>query len=200
MAGTADRTREPRSFEQLWDDLDEVPEGFVGEIVAGEVVLTPRPAAPHIGATSDLGGLLTAWFRFGMGGGPGGWVILHEPRIRFEDEIRVPDLAGWRAARFVAPTSGPYTVVPDWICEALSPGTARTDRTDKMPLYARNRVGHLWLLDPVLQTLEVYRLEGERWVSIGTFGGDAKVRAEPFDAVELDLTMVWGPLREADEI
>lgn len=200
MAPTADRTREPRSFEQLWDDLDEVPEGFVGEIVAGEVIVTPRPDPPHIRATSDLGGLLTAWFRFGMGGGPGGWVILDEPRIRFAEEVRVPDLAGWRASRFAAPRSGPYTVVPDWICEALSPGTARSDRTAKMPLYARNRVGHLWLLDAVVQTLEVYRLEGERWVSVGTFGGDEKVRAEPFDAVELDLTMVWGPLREADEL
>ena len=121
---------------------------------------------------------------------------LHEPRIRFGDETRVPDLAGWRADRFVAPQTGPYMVMPDWICEALSPGTARTDRTEKMPLYARHGVGHLWLLDPVLQTLEVYRLESGRW--IGNYGGDAKIRAEPFDAVELDLTLVWGPKREPE--
>lgn len=196
MAGTY-RNVTPRSFEELWRDLEEVPEEFIGEIVGGEIVVTPRPDPPHTGATSDLGGLLAAWFRFGMGG-PGGWVILHEPRIRFADEIRVPDLAGWRTDRFVAPPRGPYTVIPDWICEALSPGTARKDRTDKMPLYARNGVRHLWLLDPILQTLEVYRLEAARWVSVGTYGGDDKIRAEPFDAVELDLTLVWGPKREPE--
>jgi Uma2 family endonuclease len=174
-----------------WDDLDRVPEEFVGEIVNGEVVMNARPDAPHVDAQSDLGGLLVGWFRFGSGG-PGGWVIRIEPRIRFGDDIRVPDLAGWHKDRFVSPRKGPYTVVPDWICEILSESTAAADRTEKMPLYARLAVLHLWLLDPIVRTLEVYRLEHERWVVAGTWAGSAKARAEPFEAVELDLTLVWG--------
>ena len=198
MSRAAERVRKPGSFDDLWRDLEDVPAGQVGEIVGGEIIATLRPGPPHIMASSGLGGLLTAWFRFGMGG-PGGWVILDEPRIRFVDEVRVPDLAGWRAERFAATDTGPLFVIPDWICELLSPGTARTDRMDKLPLYARHGVGHVWLLDPLLQTLEVYRLQGASWVLVRTFGADDRARAEPFDAVELDLTLVWGARRDPVE-
>lgn len=186
-----------RSFDELWEALLLVPEGKVGEIVDGEIVETPRPDHPHVGALSDLGFLLGASFKFGIGG-PGGWVILHEPGIRFGDDMRIPDLAGWRRERFVAPRSGPYVVVPDWICEGLSPSTARSDRTEKLPLYARHGVRHVWLLDAVVQTLEIYRLEVDHWILVATHGANAKVRAEPFDAVELDLALVWGPPQPAE--
>ncbi len=186
------RAAKRRSFDELWEALLHVPEGKVGEIVDGEIVEVQRPDYPHIAATSDLGGLLCAWFRFGIGG-PGGWVILDEPRISFGDELRVPDLAGWRRERFSAPRTGPLAVIPDWICEGLSPSTARSDRTEKLPLYARHGVRQVWLLDALVQTLEVYRLDAGRWVLVGSYGGDAKVRADPFDAVELDLALIWGP-------
>jgi Uma2 family endonuclease len=183
-----------RSFDELWDDLELVPEGYTGEIVGGEIVQTQRPDPPHLVTASDLGALLVGRFRFGIGG-PGGWVILDEPRIRFGDECRVPDLAGWRVERYVTPAKGPYLVTPDWLCEVLSPGTARSDRTQKMPLYARHGVGHVWLIDPVIQTLEVYRLLGETWGLVKTYGAEDKARPEPFDAVELDLAMIWGQHR-----
>lgn len=198
MARVADQRVEAKSFDQLWDELDRVPRGYVAEIVDGEVVVLPRPNPPHVRASSDLGTLLGGWFRFGIGG-PGGWVILDEPRIRFGHEIRVPDLAAWRVERFAADDTGPFLVIPDWICEVLSPGTTADDRTAKLPLYSRHRVGHVWLLDPLEQTLEVYRLHGDRWLLVTTFGADAKARAEPFDAVELDLTLVWGAKRNIVE-
>jgi len=194
MARVVDQRVETKSSEQLWDELDRVPQGYVGEIVDGEVVVMPRPNPPHVRASSDLGTLLGWWFRFGIGG-PGGWVILDEPRIRFGHEVRVPDLATWRVDKFAANDTGPFLVIPDWICEVLSPGTTAEDRTAKLPLYARHRVGHVWLLDPLEQTLEVYRLHGDGWLLVTTFGADAKARAEPFDAVELDLTLVWGAKR-----
>ena len=177
---------------KTWDDLADVPEDFIGEIVAGELVLMPRPNPPHgrtqlkltlkIGAPFDLGD-----------GGPGGWAIRVEPRIQFGEDIRVPDLAGWRIERFDEPDAGPYMVIPDWVCEILSTGTARADRTSKMALYAQHGVHHYWIVDPEEQTLEVYRLEGKFWVVAATFGGDERVRAEPFDAIEIDLSLLWMP-------
>jgi hypothetical protein len=61
-----------------------------------------------------------------------------------------------------------------------------------MPVYAREDVSHLWLVNPVARTLEVYRLAEGRWLLLATHEGSARVRAEPFDAVELDLTSLWG--------
>ncbi len=180
------------TFTQLWDQLDELPEDVIGEIVAGEIRATPRPNPPHVRAASALSVLVGGPFGFGIGGGsPGGWMILAEPRVRFGDDVRVPDLAGWRRERYAEPESGPYTAVPDWVCEILSPSTAAVDRGEKQPEYAGAGVAHLWLLDPLAKTLEVLRLQSDLWVVAAVHTGDTPVRAEPFDAIELDLGMVW---------
>jgi Uma2 family endonuclease len=86
----------------------------------------------------------------------------------------------------------PYlTLAPDWVCEALSPATAKVDRTDKLDLCAEYRVLHAWLVDPIQRTLEVLRLEGGHWTILRTYKDDARVRAEPFDAFELELGVLW---------
>lgn len=177
---------------KTWEDLEDLPEGVVGEIVGGEIVLLPRPNPPHGRAQSKLHAKIAGPFDLGDGG-PGGWEIRVEPRVRFGEEIRVPDLAGWRIERFEEPKEGPFVVIPDWVCEVLSPGTARSDKREKLWLYGHHGVRHYWIIDTDLQLLEVYRLEGKVWVVAARFGGDEHVRAEPFDAIELDLSLLWMP-------
>jgi Uma2 family endonuclease len=84
-----------------------------------------------------------------------------------------------------------FELPPDWVCEVLSPSTMKLDRGEKLPAYARARVGHVWLVDPLQQYLEVLRLHGETYSIVATHFTDAKVRAEPFDAIELDLSILW---------
>jgi Uma2 family endonuclease len=128
----------------------------------------------------------------GAGPGPGGWWILDEPELHLGDDVLVPDLAGWRRARLPEVPDVPYlTLAPDWICEVLSPGTARIDRVVKLRLYARARIPHLWLVDPRERTLETLVLDGEAWRLAGTWAGDDVVRAAPFDAVPLSLARWW---------
>jgi hypothetical protein len=43
----------------------------------------------------------------------------------------------------------------------------------------------------LLQTLEVLRLESERWSLRATYEGSPNIRAEPFDAIELELGALW---------
>ncbi|HXO20488.1 MAG TPA: Uma2 family endonuclease [Thermoanaerobaculia bacterium] len=171
-------------------DLDFLPEQVMGQIIGGELVVHPRPGAPHTEAASMLGALLIQAFGRGNGG-PGGWVILHEPDIRFGRDLLVPDLAGWRRERFVSPEKGPYVVTPDWTCELLSPSSVRDDRVRKLPIYARHGVGHAWILDPDLRTFEVLRLHQGAWLIVGLHESADRVRAEPFEAIELDLTLLW---------
>ena len=175
-------------------DLVALPDNVVGELVDGELFASPRPAMRHTRAASIVGVELSVPFDRGPGepGGPGGWWILDEPELHLVEDVVVPDLGGWRRSRLKSIPDVPYLeIAPDWVCEVVSPSTARLDRVKKLPVYARSNVGHCWLIDPAARTLEVYRLEGGRWLLLGTFAGDAKVRAEPFDAVELDLARWW---------
>lgn len=183
-----------RATQAGWDDLLDVPEDYTGEIIDGELCMTPRPEAAHVEAASGLSALLGRAFHFGMGG-PGGWVILNRPRVAFGADIRVPDLAGGRKERYVAPEQGPYMVIPDWIGEVLSPSTSRTDRGAKLDLYLTHRVGHVWLVDPRERTIEVFRAHEQGWLRVKVFTRTEKVRAEPFDAIELDLALLWGQVQ-----
>jgi len=178
-------------------DLMEVPDHLVAELIDGELITSPRPASPHALASSVLLANLVGPFHFGTGGGgegPGGWWILIEPEFHFGEEIVVPDLAGWRRERMpVLPNVAAFELAPDWVCEVVSPSTVRLDRVRKMAVYAREKVTHLWLLDPLAHTLEVYRLEADGWFVVSTHAGAERIRAEPFDAVELDMTRWWLP-------
>jgi Uma2 family endonuclease len=174
-------------------DLAALPENMVGEIIDGELYTQARPAGPHTVAASALGMFIGPPFGYGRGG-PGGWVILDEPELHLgsDPDVLVPDLAGWRRERLPeVPSTVEITVAPDWICEVLSPSTAAKDRAKKLRIYAREGVKHAWLVDPDPKTVEVYRLESEHWVLLMTYAGDEKVRAEPFDAIELELAHLW---------
>ncbi len=172
-------------------DIEALPAHLIGEILGGELVVSPRPAPRHAQASSNLGALLGSPFGFGRGG-PGGWRILDEPELHLHRDVVVPDIAGWRLERMPAlPSTAYFELPPDWACEVLSESTRRRDRVQKLSIYAREKVTHVWLIDPDAQTLEVFRLDGARWLLVGTWSGTDKVRAEPFDALELDLALLW---------
>jgi len=175
-------------------DLLAVPDNLIAEILDGELVVSPRPASRHSRASSMLGNDLGNPFDRGPGEpqGPGGWWILDEPELHFMDDVLVPDLAAWRRERMPAiPDVPAFTLAPDWVCEVLSPSTARIDRVRKMAIYSRNKVGHLWLVEPTAHTLEVYRLENDHWVVVSTHAGNERVRADPFAEVEVEMGRWW---------
>lgn len=173
------------------EDLLAVPENEIGEIIFGELVTQPRPAAPHTRAASRLGIEVGGPFDRGRGG-PGGWIILFEPELHLLPDVLVPDLAGWRRERMPElPHTAAFTLAPDWVCEVMSPGTQVRDRVAKMRIYAREGVNYVWLVDPVAQLLEAFRLDKGTWVRVLSANGAEKVRCEPFDAIELELAALW---------
>ncbi|HEY5960128.1 MAG TPA: Uma2 family endonuclease [Polyangiaceae bacterium] len=175
-----------------YDDLLQLPDNVVGEIVNGQLVTSPRPGPAHAVTAMGLSISVGSPFYFGNGG-PGGWVILGEPELHLGSDILVPDLAGWRLERMPnRPSEAYFTLAPDWVCEILSPSTARFDRVEKMPIYAQNQVPFLWLVEPSARTLEAYALEGARWILLGAHGGDQVVKVVPFEAVAIELGRLWG--------
>lgn len=189
-------TMTERKKRATYEDVLAAPPEKVAEVVDGELYLFPRPAKPHAAATAAIGEELGPPFKRGRGG-PGGWILLDEPELHLASDILVPDLGGWRRERMpVMTTELPYfDLAPDWVCEVLSDSTKKLDRVKKVPIYARSGVKNVWLVDPIARTLEVLRLERERYVIVAAHADDAKVRAEPFDAIELDLSILWADVQ-----
>ncbi len=174
-----------------YDDVLAAPEPQIAQIIDGELVLQPRPSSAHASSSSILGMEIGPPFHRGKGG-PGGWVILDEPELHLGADVLVPDLAGWTRTRMPElPMAAFFTLAPDWVCEVLSPSTARIDRVRKSRIYARERITHLWFLDPDARTLEVWRIDGDSYRVVLTAEDADVVQAEPFDAIELDLAVLW---------
>lgn len=148
-------------------DIEALPDHVVGEILGGQLVVSPRPRPRHTVAASRLGGLLVTAFDLALGG-PGGWRVMFEPELSLgvdpDFDPVVPDLAAWRIERLPEiPDTAQVHLSPDWVCEVLSPRTANHDRTLKLPFYARAGVCHAWLVDPDARTLEAFTNVDGRW-------------------------------------
>ncbi|WP_233261430.1 Uma2 family endonuclease [Vitiosangium sp. GDMCC 1.1324] len=181
---------QPPHREATYEELVALPPHLVGEILGGKLFASPWPASPHSAASLALAAELGGPFQRGRGG-PGGWWFFTEPELHFGRDVLVPDLAGWRRSRMPVRSDVPhFTLAPDWVCEVLSPSTARIDRTLKKQIYAREGLEFLWLVDPALRLLEVLRLHGGQWLERGSWSGGSHVRVEPFEALELELESV----------
>jgi Uma2 family endonuclease len=183
----------PAKREATYADLFDIPDHMIGEIINGELHSMPRPSPKHAMVVSSLGGEIVNPFSKGRGG-PGGWIILFEPELLMGKNILVPDLAGWKKERLPnLPETNWIGVSPDWVCEVLSPSTVQIDKTKKMPIYANHNVRHVWLIDPIAKTLDVFkRLHGGGWELMGSFAENDSVMAEPFHEIEINLAGLWG--------
>jgi Uma2 family endonuclease len=182
---------DPAFRRATYEEVLSAPPNRVAELIHGVLHIQPRPGGPHARAATVLGEELGPPFNRGRGG-PGGWILLDEPELHLGEHVVVPDLAGWRRERMPVIRDVPFfTLAPDWVCEVLSKSTTKTDRAEKLPIYAEHGVPHAWLVDPLARTLDALRLENGRWSIIATHADDARVRIEPFDSIELELGALW---------
>jgi Uma2 family endonuclease len=174
-------------------DLEALPEHIVGEIIDGVLYTFPRPRPQH-GFVETMVATGLGVFQHGRGA-VGGWWIIVEPGLALEGSPEVvPELAGWRRERLpVPPQRDSIQVVPDWVCEILSPSTRGHDQLIKRRFYARVGVSYLWFIDPDTQTLSVCTLREGQWLEVGVYGRDERIRPEPFEAVEFNLADWWLP-------
>lgn len=183
-----------------YEDLLALPDGQRAEIIDGVIVSPPSPLPRHGRAQRVVGSLIGGAFDDNDGeGGPGGWWILPEVDVRLgPHDIVKPDIAGWRRERLPDPWDvRPIEVVPDWICEILSPSNVADDRVRKRRLYATYGVAFYWLLDPLERTLEALRLDAstssKSWIEIGSYDHESVVRIAPFEAIEIAVRRFFPP-------
>lgn len=172
-------------------DVLSAPAHMVAEVIDGALHTQPRPAMRHAWASSGLGARLSPPFSYGDRG-PGGWWIVFEPELHLGEDILVADLAGWRRERMPHyPDTAYATLAPDWVCEVLSPGTRKVDLYEKRPIYAREGVPHLWLVDPLARGLEDCELRDGQWLLIASLKDEDAVSIPPFEAISFSLGDLW---------
>ena len=182
---------EPVPERATYEDLLKVQHPLVAEIIAGRLVIRPRPRPRHAMASSALGDELVFPFQKGRGG-PGGWVILDEPELHIGEHVLVPDLAGWRRERLPElPETAWFETLPDWIYEVVSPTTARYDRFEKRDIYSKSGVSHLWFVDPDSRTVETFERQEKKWLLLATYADDDEIAAPPFEEVPFRLGVLW---------
>ncbi|WP_437579055.1 Uma2 family endonuclease [Sorangium sp. So ce887] len=173
------------------------PDDRGAELLHGRLVYKALPSPEHGRAQRKLGAFLDAFDgRLGEGGRPGGWRLSTEVDLELAGEGVRPDLAGWRRDRVPAlpkaPPGGAVAERPDWVAEVLSSSTAARDLGDKRTIYHTAGVGHYWVLDPANRILIVYRWAHEGYLFTLSAGAGAPARAEPFEALELRVGLLFG--------
>jgi Uma2 family endonuclease len=165
------------------------------EVIDGELVRKAMPTFEHGDAQSALASRIKGPFQRRPGGKlPGGWWIATEVEVELgPTHVYRPDVVGWRRERVPErPQGTPILIRPDWICEVLSPSNPGTDRLKKLNSYHHFEIPHYWIVDPMEESLSVFRWMADGYLLVLAAGRDARVHAEPFDAIELPVCALFG--------
>lgn len=190
-------TQTPKVQLATFADLLLIPEeSRRHEILDGEIVQKALPRLGHGAAQTRTGQLLRDFNRKPNGSSrPGGWWIISEPTIQLSmHEVVQPDVAGWGRERLPVLTDVyPVELRPDWVCEIMCDGDARRrDGLQKRRIYANHGVPFYWLVDTERETLTVLTLTNRGYVELLTAARTDRVRAAPFDLIELQVGVLFG--------
>lgn len=194
MTGRAPKFAPPATL----DDLLAIPEEKRRhELIDGDIIEKDAASGEHGNAQHKVSIFTGPFDRRPGGRWPGGWWFATEVEIDFDPANTLrPDVTGWRRARVPdRPRGTPIRVRPDWVCEFLS-SNRRNDLVKKKRAYHRHQVPHYWILDPAEETLAVYRWTPDGYVEILGAERGERVRAEPFEAIELEVGVLFGDEEE----
>mgnify|MGYP001567567853 CR=1 FL=1 len=175
-----------------YNNILALPDGIRAEIINGQLETSAaKPNFGHRHVTSSIDRSIGSRF----GGVGAGWIIEIEPDVKFNQHILSPDLAGWKKSRRekINPLESLVTIIPDWVCEIISPSSGRRDRVEKFKIYQEFEVPYYWIVDPINQTIEAFSndIVSSTWIRIGAWGSTDKARIIPFEDLEIDLSTFW---------
>jgi Uma2 family endonuclease len=165
------------------------------EIIGGEIVEKAAPSGKHSRGSARFPQTLAPFDRRAGGPrGPGGWWIHVELHVQYASgELYCHDVCGFRRDRVAAEPSGwPVSITPDWVCEIVSPKHEKTDLVDKARVLHRAKVPHYWLAIPEEKVLLVQRWSADGYTIVQQGKAGERVRAEPFDAIEIEVGVLFG--------
>jgi len=165
-------------FRQLPDD------GKLYELVHGEVHLTPSPTTKHQIILARLYASLDVYLLKN----PLGRLLFAPLDVRLSaDTALQPDLIFVATAHAAIIQEDYIRGTPDLVVEILSPSTTAHDRATKLPLYAEAGVGEMWIIDPQAKTVEILKLQGNKYLVEAALAGSRALTSTCFPGWELPL-------------
>lgn len=151
------------------------------ELLDGKVIVSPAPVPVHQRIILRLALLLNSLI-------PDGELFLSPIDLALDDSNVVqPDLVWLSVNGECRVLEKRLEGAPELVVEVFSPGSVSRDKRDKFQLYQRHGIAEYWMVDPSEDYLEVYSLEGKRYVRLGVY-----VDADGFmsPALGRDMTLV----------
>ncbi|MEQ1747140.1 MAG: Uma2 family endonuclease [Saprospiraceae bacterium] len=185
MIFTEEKTLTVREFL----DLGTFEDGYLYELINGEIVKRASPDTEHQSAASNLSFFLQSHVREKELG-----KVFFAPYDVYLDEENLvqPDLIFVAQKNAHIIQKGCIVGVPDLVVEILSPGTYRTDRGAKHRLYQRLGVQEYWIADPRSRTIEVYALTAGVYDLVALGEEDDSVESQVLAGLAIAINAVFG--------
>jgi len=187
-------TNAPATFDELSAKVRDLPEGYRGQILDGNVHVSPPPSAARAHTIAEISAMMVAGSPLGDPV-PEGWAFQAGAELACGDEaFVVADVAGFRVdQRELSRACTPLRIAPAWVCEVLCDRTRHFTLTAKRRAYAELGVAHLWIADPEAQVLEIFVNQRGKWLLFGSLGDEPASSAPPFEDLRFDAAELWIP-------
>jgi Uma2 family endonuclease len=167
----ADWVPGPKQGQWTYQDYAAIPEnGHRYEVVRGILYMAPAPSTGHQSSAGRFFYFLMTYVEFkGLGR-----VFMAPTDVELSPgDIVQPDVFVLLNTHLDYITSSRIIGAPDLVVEVASPSTARFDLNEKLNIYAHAGVSEYWIANPDAHTIEVLKLEGSGYYSLGLFSGNA---------------------------
>lgn len=158
-------------------DLEAIPDdGKIYELFEGEISVAKAPSLKHQEIIGRFATILTNY----LDENPIGKVWVTPGVIFDEYNNAIPDLAYIKQERIPKIASGIHIVgSPDLAIEIMSPGSenVRRDQVVKRQTYARFGIKEYWIVEPIVEVIEICRLQENVLASVGVFRNDDEINS-----------------------
>lgn len=170
-----------------YDDYVKLDDDHGYEVIAGNLIMEPRPRTYH----QDVVGALTQLLRNFLQDSCIGKVYM-DVDVVFGDQVVSPDIVFIAKDRLSIVQEMNIQGVPDLVIEVLSPSTQKYDRKVKSELYFDNGVKEYWLVDPAAFLVEILSSAEGGWKRVAVYDESDRFSSPVLPGLQGNVKDIFG--------